>query len=95
MEYSVYILYSKTLDRFYIGQTQNLNERLVLHKKKQFEDSYTTRANDWELFHSILCNSRNQALQIESHVKKMKSRKYILSIKEFPEIVDKLKIQYP
>ena len=53
------------------------------------------QTHDWELFHSILCKSRNQASQIESYIKKMKSRKYIRNVKEYPEIADKLKIQYP
>lgn len=95
MGYSVYILYSKILDRFYIGQTKDLNERILLHIEKQFESSFTSRSNDWELFHTILCKSRSQAMQIESHIKKMKSRKYILDVKEYPEISDKLKIKYP
>jgi len=94
MIFSVYILYSKILDRFYIGQTKDLNERILLHIEKQFDDSYTGRANDWELFHTIPCKSRTQAMQIESHIKKKKSRKYILDVKEYPEISDKLKIKY-
>ena len=92
---SVYILYSNVLDRFYIGQTKDLNERILLHLEKQFENSYSTRVNDWELFHSIPCTTRTQAMQIERHIKKMKSRKYILDVKEYPEISDKLKIKYP
>jgi len=84
MGYSVYILYSKILDRFYIGQTKDLNERILLHIEKQFEDSFTSRANDWELFHMILCKSRVQAIQIEGHIKKMKSRKYMLNLKVYP-----------
>ena len=31
MEYFVYILYSEKTDRYYVGQTQNLDERLVRH----------------------------------------------------------------
>ncbi len=95
MDYSVYVLYSKTLDRFYIGQTQDLNERLLLHADKQFEDSFTSRAIDWELFHTIICKSRVQAIQIEGHIKKMKSRKYLLDLKAYPEVADKLRIKYP
>ena len=74
MEFSVYILYSKILNKFYIGQTHDLNERIFMHIEKQFEDSFTAKANDWELFHSITCKSRTQAMKIESHIKKMKSR---------------------
>ena len=93
MGYSVYILYSKILDKFYIGQTKALNERLLLHTDKRFESSYTTKTNDWELFHSITCKSRTQSLKIT--LKKMKSRKYLLDLKAYPEISDKLKTKYP
>ena len=70
MEYSVYILYSKILDRFEIGQTQDLNERILFHSEKQFAGSFTTKSSDWKFFHSILCKSRTQAMQVESHIKK-------------------------
>ena len=31
MPYHVYILYSKTLDQYYIGQTENLTDRIFRH----------------------------------------------------------------
>jgi putative endonuclease len=94
MSYAVYILYSKSLDRFYIGQTKDLNKRIAFHLEKKFQGSFTSKANDWGLFQTISCESRFQAIQIECHIKKMKSRQYIQNIKEYPEISDKLKNKY-
>ena len=94
MSYAVYILYSKRMDRFYIGQTKDLNDRIALHLEKAFKGSFTSKANDWELFQTISCESSFQAIRIESHIKKMKSRQYIQNIKEYPEISDKLKNKY-
>jgi putative endonuclease len=39
---------------------------------------------------SIECTSFAQAREIESHVKRMKSKKYIANLKQYPEIIQKL-----
>jgi len=90
----VYILDSKKLDLFYIGQTIDIHERITQHNLGLFENSFTSKTSDWELFYFIECNSRTQAIQIEIHIKKMKSRKYYFSLKEYPEIAAKLKLSY-
>ncbi|MBN7810853.1 GIY-YIG nuclease family protein [Algoriphagus sp. H41] len=73
----VYIIYSKSTDRYYIGQTEDLGERLSMHNSHFFTHSFTKIASDWELKYALTCRSRSQALRIESHIKKNKSRKYI------------------
>ena len=50
---SVYILYSKSLDKYYIGSCLDLGQRLEEHSTKKYSDSYTTKANDWQLFYNI------------------------------------------
>lgn len=87
----VYILYSKQLDRFYIGETIDLEKRIKQHNLGFYETAYTKKAKDWVLFHIITCNSRNQARKIETHIKKMKSKTYIQNLKIYPEITEKLK----
>ncbi|MBN3519274.1 GIY-YIG nuclease family protein, partial [Algoriphagus lutimaris] len=37
----VYILYSGSKDRYYIGQTENLEERLFQHNSDYFKNSHT------------------------------------------------------
>ncbi|MGM0634534.1 MAG: GIY-YIG nuclease family protein [Bacteroidota bacterium] len=45
----LYILCSKSQDRFYTGETSNPSYRLDLHNEHQFKGSYTKMASDWEL----------------------------------------------
>ena len=93
---SVYILYSQTLDSFYTGATTDtVASRLERHLSGYYDDKYTARVQDWVLFIEIPCVSMAQALKIESHIKKMKSKTYIKNLKQFPEMVDKLKEKYP
>ena len=90
---TVYILHSKKLNTFYIGYTSDLKIRLELHKKS-LPHKFTAKANDWIVFHIIICSSKKQALAIEKHIKKMKSKVYINNLKKYKEITDKLKIKY-
>jgi putative endonuclease len=86
----VYILYSKSQDIFYVGQTEDLKCRLAQHNSNFYKDSYTSQANDWELFYHIDCDSRKQAMKIEKHIKSMRKRLYYYNLKKYPEITQKL-----
>ena len=91
----VYILYSKSANLFYIGSCDNLDERLQQHSTKEFADSFTAlKASDWQLYFDIPDLEYEQARQIEQHIKKMKSRKYLSDIKSYPDIALKLKERY-
>jgi len=90
---SVYILYSKNADKFYIGSCYNLEERLKQHQDKTFM-GFTSNENDWELFYSINDLEYKQARGIEVHIKKMKSRKYLQNLILFSEITDRLILKY-
>ena len=91
MPYICYILFSKTLDHYYIGYTSNIEERLIQHNNGQFGGkAYTCKTSDWELFLLIPCGTINQAIFIELKIKKMKSRKFIEDLKKHPELVAKL-----
>ncbi len=87
---NVYILYSKKLDSYYIGSCKNLDERMLEHARKKFNTSFTIRADDWKLFLKIDNLEYKQARDIEGHIKKMKSRKYIENMVKYPELIDKL-----
>ena len=50
---SVYILHSEKLDRFYIGSCKDLSYRMDQHLNKEFTGSFTTAAEDWELYLAI------------------------------------------
>jgi putative endonuclease len=90
----VYILYSPSIDRFYVGQTENFSERQTLHREHFFKGSFTVQVDDWQVFITIECKTRKQAVNIEAHIKRMKSKKYIQNLMKYTEIVEKLKRQY-
>ncbi len=90
----VYILKSQEISRFYIGYTTNIDLRIDFHLKASDQSKFTYNANDWTLFFKIECQSKKQALAIEKHIKKMKSKIYIENLLLYPEIIDKLLLKY-
>lgn len=73
----VYILHSKSVDKFYIGETKDLVAKLLQHNNHSFRSASTKIANDWIIVWSIECLDRSQARKIEAFIKKMKSRVYL------------------
>ncbi len=73
---------------------ESIETRLDNHNSSKYKNSFTSRANDWELYYSIECESISQALKVEKHIKKMKSRVYIENLKKYPEISEKLLLRY-
>jgi putative endonuclease len=70
--YFVYILYSTSIDKFYIGQTQDVNNRLREHVEYK-----NLGANDWIIKHTEQYNTRSEAMKRETEIKKKKRRSYI------------------
>lgn len=91
-----YIIYSKKLDRFYVGSTiLEAEQRLELHLKKYYGNlKFTAKSDDWYLYLKTECNSIDEARYLEKHIKKMKSRKYIGNLRKYPEIITKLKERF-
>jgi len=92
--YSVYILYSPKIDKYYIGYTGDISKRLAYHNDILRNRIWTRRGIPWELFFQIDYLSKNQAVIIEKKVKRMKSRVYLKNLTRYPEMVEKLKKQY-
>ena len=92
MRHYCYILYSKSLNRFYIGETSDFEQRLLYHNIGY--SGFTSKANDWELYLLIECTDKFMARKIEKHIKSMKSTKYIRNLLTNPEILTNVKSQY-
>ncbi|MDG1278697.1 MAG: GIY-YIG nuclease family protein [Algoriphagus sp.] len=90
----VYILYSEQTDKYYIGQTEDLDRRLMEHNSHSYQDSYTKIASDWKMKINLKCSSKRQAIKIENHIKKNRSRKYVEDFIRFPEIGQNLLVKY-
>jgi len=76
--YFVYILYSKNIDRFYIGATADINQRIYKHNKKH--KGFTAQADDWQLVYCETHQTKTEALKRELQIKNWKSRKMIESL---------------
>jgi len=74
--YYVYILYSKTIDRFYTGQTDDVGDRFLRHN--QGRSKATKPGVPWVLVHVEAFRSRSSAVKRESEIKSKKSREYII-----------------
>jgi putative endonuclease len=94
MDFSVYIIYSQKLDRFYIGTTDVVSERLIEHNQGKYAGSFTSNGIPWELFLVIDQLESAQAYKIEKHIKAMKSKKYIQHLKKYPEMIEKIKARF-
>ncbi len=73
MPYSVYILYSCYLNKYYVGYTSvNLDERLRKHNARH--KGFTGRKADWILKYKESFETKTQAMAREKQIKKWKSR---------------------
>ncbi|MBL7789629.1 MAG: GIY-YIG nuclease family protein [Chitinophagales bacterium] len=78
-----------------MGVTQDdLNSRIAKHNASDYGNKYTSQASDWTLFHYIEWSSYAQAINIERHIKRMKSRKYIEDLIKYPNISINLVLKY-
>lgn len=86
----VYILYSPSFKKYYTGSCRNLTERMNEHLSKYFPDAYTSITIDWVVYLIFENLSYLQARKIGSHIKRMKSKKYIENLKKYSELREKL-----
>jgi putative endonuclease len=84
--FCVYILYSEALDKYYVGQTENLQIRIQFHNNPIESRKFTAKGIPWSLKISLACESKNHALRLEGFIKKMKSRKFIERLVNDPQL---------
>ena len=76
--FHTYIIYSESIDKFYVGYTHNLTLRLERHNNGW--GKYSSRGVPWNLVYSEEFSSKSEAIKRENEIKKKKSRKYIESL---------------
>ena len=80
MVYYLYILYSNRSDRYYIGQTNNLEDRLRRHNLGYVRS--TKAHKPWELVYKETYQSRAESMARETYLKSLKSKKAIKELVE-------------
>jgi len=74
----LYIIYSKSWDKYYTGITQDLQDRLIRHN--QGRNKSTRGGSPWTLSYTETFTSRSEAQRREYSIKGKKSRIYFESI---------------
>ena len=72
MEYKIYILFSETKNKFYIGFTANIEDRIIRHNQKS--KGFTGNVNDWKLVYFEVYQTKEEALKRELQLKSWKSK---------------------
>jgi len=75
----VYILFSESLDKFYVGSTStDLADRLRRHLSSH--SGFTAKVKDWRIVYSEPFPDKAQALKREKEIKAWKSRAMIAKL---------------
>ncbi|MBK8672065.1 MAG: GIY-YIG nuclease family protein [Bacteroidetes bacterium] len=67
MCFYLYILYSISLDKYYVGHTENLDERLRKHLTNH--KGFTSAAKDWKIVYTEKFENKSAAYKRELEVK--------------------------
>jgi len=76
--YSVYILYSKSFDRYYVGYTNNIKRRIAEHNRKK--GKFTDAGIPWKLIYTENFSAKIEAMKREKFIKSRKSKAYITEL---------------
>jgi putative endonuclease len=75
VNYYVYILKSKKTGKYYIGQTQDIEKRIIYHNSGY--NKSTKPGRPLELVYKKEFNTRSEFVKYESKLKRMKSHSFI------------------
>ena len=77
--FTVYVLYSKTFNKIYIGCTSNLEARLKSHNELGVRD-WAIRYRPWEVVFTEIFVAKQDAMKREKILKSGKGREMIWNI---------------
>ena len=76
--YTLYILHSKNLDRYYVGYTNDLQRRLSEHNR--IKGKYTDTGIPWVVVYTEAFDAKKDAMKREKYIKSTKSKKFIIEL---------------
>ncbi|MGM9477771.1 GIY-YIG nuclease family protein [Pedobacter sp. GSP4] len=90
--YYLYILYSASSDKYYIGYSNDPNRRLQEHNSTD-RVTYTSKYRPWVLVKAIVISeTRSFAMKIEKTIKRTKSRKIISETNNIDELAQLVRV---
>jgi putative endonuclease len=75
-----YILYSESLNKFYIGYCKDLKIRLERHGKDK--SKFTGKVNDWKLIKNFEFKTKSEAIKLELKIKKRGIKRFLDSLEK-------------
>ncbi|HOP62926.1 MAG TPA: GIY-YIG nuclease family protein [Spirochaetota bacterium] len=83
-KFFTYIIQSESTERYYIGHTHDLDDRLQQHNTHVFRGSISTKRlkGPWKLVYSEQFQCRSEAMKREKQIKNWKSSKAIKDLIE-------------
>ncbi len=76
--YSVYTIYNNKHKKIYIGQTNEIIDRMKLHNNHVFKNSYTSRFDgEWQVIYNEEVPTRREALKREKQLKSYRGRQFV------------------
>ena len=85
MAYYVYVLYSEEQDIYYIGSSENPENRLKKHLSNH--KGFTSKCKDWNICYSEIYQEKSEAIKRERQLKSWKSKVRIQQLIEKAEAV--------
>lgn len=76
----IYILRSKTTQRYYVGSTEDVHKRLDQHNAGRSTSTSTRSGMPWELIHTEHFVSRSEAMLQERRIKARGVARYLSDI---------------
>ena len=76
--YTLYIIYSNSLDSYYVGYTNCFERRLSEHNRKK--GKYTDIGIPWVLVYFENFQTKKEAMDSEKFIKSKKSRSFITAL---------------
>ncbi len=75
MKATTYILWSESLQKFYAGSTENLEERFLRHNSGRVK--FTSKGLPWRIIWSIEKTDRKEAFNLERKIKSRGIKRYL------------------
>lgn len=79
--YTVYVIYNRIADKYYVGSTNDLERRIWEHNNHSAKKRFTRKYEGlWELRYTEIFDDKSAALKREKYIKSQKSKKYIVDL---------------
>ncbi len=76
MPFFTYVIQSQTTDQLYVGQTNNLEDRMLRHNQNR--NKWTKNKGPWKLIFALQMETRSEAVLLERKLKSYKDKAYLL-----------------